>query len=217
MPGDTCPLSPVWTGGIGSSACRDASPDAIVLAAISSLIRRFCSCLRSASSISPRVYLILSNRILLSMSNLSLHFSTYMALLTASGTSATVSAMSFIRSAFLIGSSPASASRMSVLNVMKSCSCDSKKAVTSSKVCLRENESGSSPSGRSTTFTFIPSLSTRPIPRSAALIPAESPSYMMQILSVNFLMSLICSTVRDVPLDATTLVMPSWCIEITSK
>ena len=87
---------------------------------------------------------------------------------------------------------------------------------TSSRLCLREKESGSSPSGSSTTWTFIPSASTIGMPRRAAWMPAESPSYMMVMFSVNFLIRRTCSTVSEVPQEATTLVMPSWCIITTS-
>ena len=43
-------------------------------------------------------------------------------------------------------------------------------------------------------------------------MPAESPSYIMVTLDVNLWMRRICSTVSEVPQDATTLRMPSWCI-----
>ena len=46
-------------------------------------------------------------------------------------------------------------------------------------------------------------------PLSEAWMPAESPSYMMSMLSVNLWISLTCSTVREVPQEATTLVIPS--------
>ena len=55
------------------------------------------------------------------------------------------------------------------------------------------------------------------MPRRAAWMPAESPSYMMVTFSVNRLMRRICSTVREVPLEATTFVMPSWCMDRTSR
>ena len=43
-------------------------------------------------------------------------------------------------------------------------------------------------------------------------MPAESPSYIMVMFSVNLCISLTCSTVSEVPHEATTLQMPSWCI-----
>ena len=39
---------------------------------------------------------------------------------------------------------------------------------------------------------------------------------MMVTFSVNFLMRRTCSSVRAVPQEATTLVMPIWCIITTS-
>ena len=74
---------------------------------------------------------------------------------------------------------------------------------------MRENESGSSFSGSSTTFTFIPSERIIDSPLIAACTPAESPSYIMVMLSVNLCISLICSTVSEVPHEATTLRIPS--------
>ena len=136
----------------------------------------FSCCFFSARSISVLVWPILSKRICESISNFTLLAWTYTDLFTASGIRAMVSAMSFMSSAFLSGSSPAWPRRMSDLKLMKSCSCPLIKDLTSSRVCLWEKESGSSPSGRSTTFTLRSSFSTSPIPRSAAWIPAESPS-----------------------------------------
>ena len=49
------------------------------------------------------------------------------------------------------------------------------------------------------------------MPRRAAWMPAESPSYIMVAFSVNLWMSRICSTVSEVPHEATTFVIPSWC------
>lgn len=42
-------------------------------------------------------------------------------------------------------------------------------------------------------------------------------SYIIVTLSVNFFINRICGTVNDVPLDATTFVIPSWCIDSTSR
>ena len=135
----------------------------------------------------------------------------------ASGIMAIVSAMSFMSVAFLRGSFPASSKSRSVLKSMKSRLFAAICSRTSSSVWLLAKSSGSCPSGSSTTFTFMPSFSTRPMPLRAALMPAPSPSYIMVMLSVNLRISLICSTVREVPLEATTFVMPSWCIESTSR
>ena len=63
-----------------------------------------------------------------------------------------------------------------VLNCMKSVLLSSMYWRNSSAVCFLAKESGSSPSGSSITFTFMPSLSSMSVPRSAALMPAASPS-----------------------------------------
>ena len=49
-------------------------------------------------------------------------------------------------------------------------------SIKSDALCLREKESGSSPSGNSNTLIFRPSSSNKSIPRMEALIPAASPS-----------------------------------------
>ena len=72
--------------------------------------------------------------------------------------------------------SVASFSSTFVLNSIKSVWCSLMYCLNSSAVCLRAKESGSSPSGNSITFTFIPSLSNMSVPLSAALMPASSPS-----------------------------------------
>ena len=53
-----------------------------------------------------------------------------------------------------------------------------------SAVFFRANESGSSPSGSSSTLMFIPSASSMSVPRMAAWIPAASPSYRSTMLLV---------------------------------
>ena len=72
-----------------------------------------------------------------------------------------------------------------VLNEIKSSACSSIYALNSWAVCLRENESGSSPSGSNSTFTFMPSANSISVPRMAAWIPASSPSYSRMMLGVN--------------------------------
>ena len=64
----------------------------------------------------------------------------------------------------------------SVLNSMKSVWCSSIYLRKSAAVCLRAKLSGSSPSGRSSTFRFMPSASSMSVPRMAACMPAASPS-----------------------------------------
>ena len=100
-------------------------------------------------------------------------------------------------------------SRRSVLNCMKSVWLSSIYLRKSLAVCLRAKESGSSPSSSRTTLTFSPSARNRLMPRRAAWMPAESPSYIMVAFSVNLWMRRICSTVSEVPHEATTFVMPS--------
>ena len=84
--------------------------------------------------------------------------------------------MSAISPAFRIGSPSASAISSLVLKEMKSSSAVRMNSRSSVALCLRANESGSSPSGRSTTRTLSPSRRIMSIPRREALMPAESPS-----------------------------------------
>ena len=91
------------------------------------------------------------------------------------------------------------------------------KSSTSSRVCFLAYESGSSPSGINMTLTSKPSFRNMSIPLKAACTPASSPSYIIVTLRVNLLISRICPSVNAVPLEATTLVIPSWCMERTSK
>ena len=63
-----------------------------------------------------------------------------------------------------------------VLKPIKSCWFCSIYCFSSSVECLRAKESGSSPSGSNSTFTFMPSCSSMSVPRMAAWMPASSPS-----------------------------------------
>lgn len=67
-------------------------------------------------------------------------------------------------------------SNRSVLNSMKSVWFSSIYFLKSAAVCLRANESGSSPSGSSNTLRFMPSDSNMSVPLKAACMPAASPS-----------------------------------------
>ena len=126
-----------------------------------------------------------------------------------SGMMATVRIMSEISADRLIGSVPASSNSRRVLKRMKSVSFCRINSANWLALCLRAKESGSSPSGRSTTFTFMPSSNSRSIPRKAALIPAASPSYKTVMLLVKRCIRRICPCVRAVPDEATTFSTPA--------
>ena len=151
-----------------------------------------------------------------SISMVVLHSRIYTERAILSGMIATVRIISEIRAERLIGSPPASANNNFVLKRMKSVSFWLINSANSLALWLRANESGSSPAGRSTTLTFIPSSNNISIPRRAALIPAASPSYNTVILFVKRCMSRICPCVSAVPEEATTFSTPTWCIPITS-
>ena len=78
-----------------------------------------------------------------------------------------------------------------VLKLMKSCWCCSIYDFSSSVECLRANESGSSPSGSSSTLMFMPSCRSMSVPRMAACMPASSPSYSSVMFCVKRRSSLI--------------------------
>ena len=124
--------------------------------------------------------------------------------------------MSCISWARFIGSLPASAISSCVLNFRKSTALFSRNATVSSALCVCEYESGSSPSGSDTTFMFMPSASSMSIPLMDACMPAASPSYSTVTLLVKRCISRICPVVSDVPDDATTFLMPDWCMDMTS-
>ena len=124
--------------------------------------------------------------------------------------------MSLITSDFLMGSLAAPSSSIRVLNFMKSSSLSLMYFNTSDDVWLFAKLSGSSPGGSKSTFILMPSASSISIPRSAALMPAASPSYRIVTSPVNRCSNRICPSVSDVPDDATTFSIPDWCMEITS-
>ena len=72
----------------------------------------------------------------------------------------------------------------------------------------RAKLSGSSPSGKLHTLTFIPCSKIKSIPLSEARSPGASPSNKTTILEVKRLIMRIWSTVRAVPDEETTLVIP---------
>ena len=84
---------------------------------------------------------------------------------------------------------PSTVSR--VLNEMKSCWFSSIYRFSSSVECLRAKESGSTPSGSSSTLMFMPSCSSMSVPRMAAWMPASSPSYNKVMFCVKRRSSLI--------------------------
>ena len=124
--------------------------------------------------------------------------------------------MSVIRPARLIGSFFVSFSSKLVLNRMKFSSLSVMYWRNSVALCFREKLSGSSPSGKSNTFTFMPSASSISVLLILAFIPASSPSYNKVILDVNRCNKRICSSDSAVPELATTFSKPHWCMAMTS-
>ena len=70
--------------------------------------------------------------------------------------------------------------------------------------------------GKSNTFTFMPSASSISVLLILAFIPASSPSYNKVILDVNRCNKRICSSDNAVPELATTFSKPHWCMAMTS-
>ena len=126
----------------------------------------------------------------------------------ASGILEILSTISRTVSAFFTGSPAASSTSRFALYCIKSFAFSSKKATISSLLCFRENESGSSPSGKEQTLTFIPCSRIKSIPRSAARCPAASPSKRTVIFLVSLFINRICSGVSAVPEDETTFSIP---------
>ncbi len=114
-----------------------------------------------------------------------------------------------ISSARFIGSFADSLRSNCVLNRMKSTSLAVINVLKSVALCLRANESGSSPLGNRTTLTLSPSSKSISIPRKEASIPAESPSYRTVIFSVNRWINRICPGVSAVPDEETTFSTPA--------
>ena len=150
------------------------------------------------------------------MSIITAHSRTYTSRLIASGILAMLFIISRMVSAFLIGSSCASCISREALKRIKSVAWSCRYITRSSYAVLRAKLSGSSPSGKEQTFTFIPCSRIRSIPRIEARKPAASPSYSTVMLGVRRCISLIWSGVRAVPLEATTFSIPFWWSCITS-
>ena len=111
-------------------------------------------------------------------------------------------------SAFFIGSFLESSNNMEALNWIKSLALSFKYKPNSSNVFCFAKLSGSSPSGKVHTLTFIPCSKIKSIPRSDARIPAASPSKSTVMFFVSRFISLICSEVKAVPEEDTTLCIP---------
>ncbi len=116
----------------------------------------------------------------------------------------------------LRGSSAASCIITCVLKRMMSVSCAFTYSLNFSGVFTRAKESGSCPSGRRSTFTFILWLRSMSIPLSEAFMPAASPSYRRVMFSVKRCMRAICPSVSAVPDDAITFSIPDCHMPITS-
>ena len=114
------------------------------------------------------------------------------------------------------GSEPASSANKRALNSKKSWASSVMALFRASLPTFLAYVSGSSPSGNSTTFTAMPSASSKSMPRSDARMPAASPSKMTVTFLVKRRMSWIWPGVNAVPLDATTLRTPAWCMAMTS-
>ena len=99
--------------------------------------------------------------------------------------------ISRISPAFFTGSLLASLINNETLKLIKSCDEFSKYSFSAVSECFFAKLSGSSPSGKVTTLTFIPCSRIKSIPLIEALIPAASPSNNTVIFFVSLLTSLI--------------------------
>ena len=93
--------------------------------------------------------------------------------------------ISRIKPAFFTGSLFASFIKSDTLKLIKSCEDSSRYSLKEASECFFAKLSGSSPSGKVTTFTFIPCSSIKSIPLKEALIPAASPSNKTVIFLVS--------------------------------